>query len=54
MTEFIVFTVACLASALFGAFVASLRWASTRADLEHEVMEQRRRIWNLTRDEHHA
>ena len=34
-----------------GWFVASLCWASARAGLELEVMEQRARILNLSRSE---
>ena len=50
----LVVTLACLACLCMGWFLASLAWASARADLEAEIMELRQRIWNLTRDEHHA
>ena len=53
MTLLIV-TLACFACLCMGWFLASLAWASTRADLDNEIMELRHRIWNLTRDEHHA
>jgi len=54
MTQVLIFYLAVLTGVLVGWFLASLSWAAARADLEMEVMEQRRRIWNLTRDEHHA
>lgn len=44
---FVVFFVGVVA----GWFVASLCWAAARADLELEVMEQRARILNLSRNE---
>ena len=46
--------VALIFGVMLGWFLASLAWASARADLEAEIMELRHRIWNLTRDEHHA
>lgn len=50
----LVVMLACLASLATGWFLASLAWASARADLESEIMELRRRVLNLTRDETHA
>ena len=50
----LVVMLACLASLATGWFLASLAWTSARADLDAEIMELRHRIWNLTRDEHHA
>ena len=43
MTLLIV-TLACLASLCMGWFLASLAWASTRADLESELMNLRARL----------
>ena len=40
----LVVTLACLASLCMGWFLASLAWASARADLESELMNLRARL----------
>ena len=60
MTQTVILTVAILASLLVGWFIDTryrerIKQLKAEAEaLEDVIVEQRRRIWNLTRDEHHA
>ena len=54
MTQVAILILTAFLSLAVGWFLASLAWASARADLEAEIMELRRRVLNLTRDEHAA
>ena len=54
MTQVVILILTAFLSLFVGWFLASLAWASARADLEAEIMELRQRVWNLTRDERAA
>jgi hypothetical protein len=54
MTQSIILIVAIFASLLVGWYVTYTWHLERVTELEDEIVQQRRRILNLTRDEHHA